>query len=366
MMKRLMSNVLRLVTGAAILGIACSAGEAGQMQRPPSPWQATEGDYTIAAFHFRSGESLPALKIHYSTLGTPRRDGKGHVTNAIMLLHGTGGTGKGFTSAAFGNEVYGPGQPFDISRYFILLPDDIGHGQSSKPSDGLKAAFPKYDYADMVDAEHALAGHLGIEKFELIGGQSMGCMHSFMWGIAYPDAVKRLLPLACTPTAIGGRNRMFRKMIIESIRSDPAYLGGNYTSEPQYGLREAAFVETFSVTTAGSLQRQYPTREAADARVNQMLSSVPRTDANDLIWMFDASRNYNPEPDLGKIKAKLLWINSADDFVNAPDAGLVARMQAKLRPDQYRVIPTGPDTVGHGTTMRPKFWKEWVADFMRD
>ncbi len=365
------SMLLVAVAGAAMLLAAQAPAQQAQVpaqpvQRAPSPWHVTEGDYSIPNFHFRSGETLPSLHIHYSMLGTPKRDADGHITNAIMLLHGTGGTGKGFASAAFGNEVYGPGQAFDITKYFILMPDDIGHGGSSKPSEGMKAAFPKYDYADMVDAEHALADHLGIRTFQLIGGHSMGCMHSFMWGEMYPDAVKRLLPLACTPTAIGGRNRMFRKMIIESIRSDPAYMDGNYTSEPLYGLREAQFVETFSVTSPGSLQRQFPTREDVDAHVDQMVKAVPRTDANDMIWMFDASRDYDPEPDLGKIKARILWINSADDFVNAPDAGEVPRMQAKLRPDQYRMIPTGPETNGHGTTMKSKFWAQWVLAYMRD
>jgi homoserine O-acetyltransferase len=371
-MKGKVSMFLGTVAGVAMALAAQAAAQQApapapeqHMQRPPSPWHTTEGDYSIPNVHFRSGETLPSLRIHYSTLGTPKRDASGHITNAIMLLHGTGGTGKGFASASFGNQVYGPGQVFDITKYFILLPDDIGHGGSSKPSDGMKASFPKYDYADMVDAEHALADHLGIQKFVLIGGHSMGCMHSFMWSEMYPDAVSHILPLACTPTAIAGRNRMFRKMIIESIRSDPAYMDGNYTTEPLYGLREAQFVETFSVTSPGSLQRQYPTREAVDAHVDQMVKSTPRTDANDMIWMFDASRDYNPEPDLGKIKAKILWINSMDDFVNAPDAGEVPRMHAKFRPDQYRMIPTGPETNGHGTTMKPQFWTAWVGDFLK-
>lgn len=371
------SNIRRLLLGLAALGAAGMGASAGAQQaqpapaapspqRPPSPWKTVEADYAVPDFKFHTGETLARLNIHYATLGTPKRDAQGHVTNAIMLLHGTGGSGRGMASAAFGNEVFGPGQVFDITRYFIVMPDAIGHGGSAKPSDGLKARFPKYNYLDMVNAQHALAQHLGIQKFELIGGQSMGCMHSWVWGIAYPDAMKRILPLACTPTAIAGRNRLFRKMLIESIKSDPAYMGGDYTTEPFSGLREANYILSFSTSTAATLQRQFPTREAADAHIDQLLQTAPRQDANDMIYQFDASRDYNPEPDLAKIKAKILWINSDDDFVNDPRAGEVPRMAAKLKPDQFMMIPFGPDTVGHGTTMRPKLWGNRVVEFMRD
>lgn len=351
---------------ALTVATVASWGASAQGQRQESPWKPAQGDVSIQNFSFASGEKLATLKLHYYTLGMPRRDSSGRVINAIMLLHGTGGSGRGFTSAGWGNEVYAPGQPFDITKFFIVAPDDIGHGGSSKPSDGMASDFPKYTYGDMVKAEHALAEQLHLGELELIGGHSMGCMHTFMWGTMYPDAMKRLLPLACTPTAIGGRNRMFRKMLIESIRHDPAYQGGHYKTEPLYGIHEALFIESFSTSSPASLQRAYPAWKDVDEHVDKMFETDPRIDANDLIWMFEASRDYNPEPDLGKIKARLLWINSADDFVNPPDAGLVARMQSMLKPDQYRTIPLGPDTVGHGTTMRPKFWKEWVADMMRE
>jgi homoserine O-acetyltransferase len=339
---------------------------AAQVQRTTTPWQVVEAHISVPNFKFSTGETLPTLKIHYATLGTPKRDAQGNVVNAIMLMHGTGGTGRGMASAGFGSEMYGPGQALDITKYFIVLPDAIGHGGSSKPSDGLKANFPKYNYLDMVNGHRALAKHLGIRQFELIGGQSMGCMHSFVWGTTYPDEMKRMLPLACTPTAIAGRNRMFRKMLIESIRSDPAYFNGNYTTPPVHGLRAANFILTFSTSTAATLQRQFPTREAVDARVDEVIRTAPRQDANDMIWMFDASRDYNPEPHLGKIKAKFLWINSADDWVNPPEAGLIAPIAAKLKPEQFMMIPFGPDTVGHGTTMRPMFWKDRVAQLMHD
>jgi homoserine O-acetyltransferase len=366
-----MKKILKLAltaTGLAAAGTAWAqqAPAPAAQQRPPSPWQVMEADLVVENFRFHTGETLPRLNLHYATLGTPRRDAQGNVVNAIILMHGTGGSGRGMASAAFGNEVYGPGQVFDITKYFIVMPDAIGHGRSSKPSDGLGPRFPKYNYLDMVNGHRELARHLGIRQVELIGGQSMGCMHSFVWGTTYPDEMKRMLPLACTPTEIAGRNRLFRKMLIESIRSDPAYLGGNYTTPPVYGLREANFILSFSTSTAATLQRQYPTREAVDARVDELLRTPPRQDANDMIWMFDASRDYNPEPHLAKIKAKLLWVNSADDWVNPPEAGLVERSAAQLRPDQFMLIPFGPDTVGHGTTMRPRYWKDRVAELMRD
>lgn len=348
------------------LAALAAVGGAAVAQQQPSPWQTVESDYVVNDFRFHTGETLPRLNIHYATLGTPKRDAEGNITNAIMLLHGTGGSGRGMASAGFGNEVYGPGQVFDITRYFIVMPDGLGHGKTSKPSDGLKARFPQYNYLDMVNVQRALADHLRIKKFEMIGGQSMGCMHSWVWATTYPDAMKRILPLACTPTAIAGRNRLFRKMMIESIRSDPAYMDGNYTTPPVYGLREANFILTFSTSTAQTLQRQFPTREAADARIDELLKTAPRQDANDMIWQFNASRDYNPEPGLGKIKAKILWINSQDDFVNDPFAGEVPRMAAKLRPDQFMMIPFGPETIGHSTTMRPKLWGDRVAKFMRD
>lgn len=309
---------------------------------------------------------MAKMKVHYATLGTPKRDAQGHVTNAILLLHGTGGNGRGMASAAFGSKVFGPGQAFDITRYFIVLPDAIGHGGTAKPSDGLKTAFPKYDYLDMVNAQHALAEHLGIQRFELVGGHSMGCVHSFVWATTYPDAMKHLLPLACIPTEIAGRNRLTRKMVIEAIRSDPAYQGGNYTSPPLQGLRAAAFISGYSNTTAAVQQRQFPTRAAADAEVDRMLRAVPDRDANDMIYQYDASRDYNPEPDLGKITAKILWINSADDLVNAVDGGEVARLAAKLKPDQFMLVPTGPQTTGHGTVMNPTLWGDRVAALMRE
>ncbi|MFA6116786.1 MAG: alpha/beta fold hydrolase [Sphingomonas sp.] len=357
-MKTIFPSIAALALAGMTIGAAAQQG-------PPAPMIA-EADYVVPEFRFHTGETLAGMKIHYATLGTPKRDAQGHISNAILLLHGTGGTGRGMASGDFASAVFGPGQVFDTTRYFIVLPDAIGHGRTAKPSDGLKVRFPKYDYRDMVDAQHALAEHLGIQRFELVGGQSMGCMHSWTWATAYPEAMKRVLALACTPTEIAGRNRLTRKMAIESIRNDPAYQGGNYATPPLQGLRAATFILSFSNTTAAVQQRQFPTRAAADAEVDRMLKAVPDRDANDMIYQFDASRDYNPEPDLAKIRAKILWINSADDLVNAADAGEVARMAAKLAPGQFMMIPTGPETVGHGTTMKPKLWGDRVADLMRE
>jgi len=357
---------MKILSAIAIL-LAVAATAVGAADREaPSPWTITEADYVVPAFRFHTGETMKGMKIHYATLGTPRRDAQGHITNAILLLHGTGGTGRGLISAAFGNRVFGPGQVFDIARYYIVLPDAIGHGGTAKPSDGLRTGFPKYDYLDMVNAQHALAEHLGIARFELVGGHSMGCMHSWVWATTYPDAMKRLLPLSCIPTEIAGRNRLTRKMVIEAIRSDPAYQDGNYSSQPLLGLRAAAFISSFSNTTAAVQQRQFPTRAAADAEVDRMLKAVPDRDANDMIYQYDASRDYDPEPDLGKIRAKILWINSADDLVNPVDGGEVSRLAAKLKPDQFMLIPDGPDSIGHGTAMKPELWGDRVMALMRE
>jgi homoserine O-acetyltransferase len=321
-------------------------------------WPTKEGDVLLKDFHFASGETLPELRIHYTTLGTPHRNSAGEIDNAVMVLHGTGGTGQQFLRPQFADELYGPGQPLDITKYWIILPDNIGHGKSSKPSDGLRMKFPKYDYADMIEAQHDLLLKLGIKQMRLIMGTSMGCMHSFMWGEMYPTFARALMPLACEPIEIAGLNRMWRQMIIDGIEADPTWKDGNYTSEPIQALRT---VESILVIAGGAplyLQAQYPTREQATAYVRQTVThGIEGLDANDTIYQFDSSRNYNPWPGLEKITAPLTWVNSADDFINPRNLPLPQQAVKRMKNAQFRLIPESADTHGHGTHTWAKFWK---------
>ncbi len=321
-------------------------------------WPTQEADVLLKDFRFASGETLPELRIHYTTLGQPHRNAVGDIDNAVMVLHGTGGTGQQFLRPQFADELYGPGQPFDIRKYWIILPDNIGHGKSSKPSDGLKMRFPRYDYADMVEAQHAMLQHLGISRMRLIMGTSMGCMHSFMWGEMYPTFARALMPLACEPIEIAGLNRMWRQMLIDTIEADPAWNGGNYTSEPTQGLRTA---ESILVIAGGAplyLQAEYPTREKAVAYVRQTVTNGMKSlDANDMIYQFDSSRNYNPWPGLEKITTPMTWVNSADDFINPRNLPIPQQAVKRMKNAQFRLIPESADTHGHGTHTWAKFWK---------
>src|SRR3954463_884620 len=281
-------------------------------------WAArlTEGEVTLRDFHFRSGETLPALRIHYATLGTPHRDAAGEIDNAVMVLHGTGGSGRLSPAPHFAGELSGPGQPLDIARYYIVLPDGIGHGRSSKPSDGLRMRFPHYDYGDMVEAQRLMLERLGIVRLRLLMGTSMGCMHGFLWAEAHPDFARAIMPLACLPTEIAGRNRMWRRKAAGGIRRDPAWAEGNYAAEPVQGLRTAVSLLQIAGTAPIYLQRSYPTREAADAYiVPRVEADIATRDANDLIYQLEASRSYDPLPGLERIRAPIIWINSADDFI---------------------------------------------------
>ena len=321
-------------------------------------WPTQEADVLLKDFRFASGETLPELRIHYTTLGQPHRNAVGDIDNAVMVLHGTGGTGQQFLRPQFADELYGPGQPLDIRKYWIILPDNIGHGKSSKPSDGLKMRFPRYDYADMVEAQHAMLQHLGISRMRLIMGTSMGCMHSFMWGEMYPTFARALMPLACEPIEIAGLNRMWRQMLIDAIEADPAWNGGNYTSEPTQGLRTA---ESILVIAGGAplyLQAEYPTREKAVAYVRQTVTNGMKSlDANDMIYQFDSSRNYNPWPGLEKITTPMTWVNSADDFINPRNLPIPQKAVKRMKNAQFRLIPESADTHGHGTHTWAKFWK---------
>jgi homoserine O-acetyltransferase/O-succinyltransferase len=324
----------------------------------PKTWPTKEGDVVLKDFRFRSGESLPELRLHYTTLGSPHRNAAGVIDNAVMVLHGTGGTGQQFLRPQFADELYGPGQPLDIRKYWIILPDNIGHGKSSKPSDGLRMKFPKYDYDDMIAAQHAMLERMGVIQLRLIMGTSMGCMHAFVWGETYPSFAKALMPLACEPMEIAGLNRMWRQLAINGIEADPAWNGGNYTSEPMSGLRAAQNLLFVAGSAPLYYQSQYPTRVAASQFAETSVSNALKSlDANDLIYQLDSSRNYNPWPNLEKVIAPVRWINSADDFINPRNFPMPQQAVKRMKNAQFRLIPESTETHGHGTHTWAKFWK---------
>ena len=340
--------------------LALLAALAAQTAAPPAKvWPTRDGDVVLKDFRFRDGESLPQLRIHYTTLGQPHRNAAGQIDNAVMVLHGTGGDGHQFLRPQFADELYGPGQPLDIRRYYIILPDNIGHGKSSKPSDGLRMKFPKYDYADMIEAQYRmLTEGLGIRHMRLIMGTSMGCMHSFMWGEMYPDFSSALMPLACEPIEIAGLNRGWRQLLIDGIEKDPAWNGGNYTKEPEQGLKTAASILVIAGGAPLYLQKTYPTRDAAAAAAEQGVArELADMDANDTIYQFDSSRNYNPWPGLEKITAPMTWVNSADDFINPRNLDVPQKAVKRMKNARFRLIPESAETHGHGTHTWAKFWK---------
>jgi homoserine O-acetyltransferase len=329
-------------------------------------WPVREGVHVIKAFRFRSGETLPELRLHYLTVGTPHRDARGAIDNAVLLLHGTGGDAHSLLNPIFADELFGPGQPLDITRYFLILPDDIGHGSSSKPSDGLHARFPRYDYDDMVESQHRmLVDGLGVGHLRLVLGTSMGCMQSFVWGETFPGFADALVPLACLPTAIAGRNRMMRYMAIRAIRDDPDWRGGDYDRPPRQGLTTANEMLLVLGSSPRLMQKNAPTREAAERYVDDYLArALDRTDANDLMYQLDASRNYDPSGGLEKITAPVLYINSADDFVNPPELGIAERLAARIPHCRFVLLPISDATRGHGTHTAAAVWKAYLADFL--
>jgi homoserine O-acetyltransferase len=329
------------------------------------PMPGVAGDYSIRDFKFASGEVLPELHLHYRTLGQPRKDASGVVRNAVLIMHGTGGTGTQFLTPIFANELFGAGQPLDTTKFYIILRDGIGHGLSSRPSEGLHARFPHYNYDDMVDADHRLLiEKLGVTHLRLVMGTSMGGMQSWVWAERYPDFMDGAVPLASAPVQIAGRNRMIRRMAMDDIRNDPEWKGGEYTTQPR-GLR-AAIQLLYIMGSAPLVQhRQGPTREAADSVIEHYIEDRMRTtDANDFLYQFDSSRDYNPEPLLGKIRVPLLAINSADDFINPPELGIVERLITRVSRGSFLLIPISDATRGHGTHTVAAVWKAPFAKFM--
>ncbi len=329
----------------------------------PAP---TQGDYLIHDFHFHSGELLPELKMHYRILGTPRSDFKGTVTNAVLILHGTTGNGGNFIRPEFAGELFGPGQLLDATRYFLILPDNVGHGQSTRPSDGLHAKFPRYGYRDMIQAQYQmLTDGLKVNHLRLVMGTSMGGMHTWLWGEMHPDFMDALMPLASLPTQISGRNRMWRRIIIDAIRTDPSWHDGDYTSPP-ISMHTVAGMMDFMADNPVQRQQQAPTLERADRLFDSGVSSYMKSlDANNTLYAFEASRDYDPGPDLEKIQAPLLAINSADDLINPPELGILEREIKRVKHGEAIVIPLSDRTRGHGTHTLAAVWKDHLADLLK-
>jgi homoserine O-acetyltransferase len=341
-----------------LLFLAALVAQVAQPQSAQTSWPTREGDVLLKDFRFRSGERLPEVRMHFTTLGTPRRNAAGEIDNAVMVLHGTGGSGQQFLRPQFADELYGPGQPLDVTRYFIILPDNVGHGKSSKPSDGLRMSFPKYDYDDMVEAQRRMLERLGVRQLRLIMGTSMGCMHAFMWGEAHPRFSRALMPLACEPVEIAGLNRMWRQLAINGIKADPAWRNGAYDVQPMQGLRTAQSLLFVAGAAPLYYQVQYPTRVAASTFAeDRVASAMKELDANDTIYQLDASRTYNPWPKLERITAPVMWVNSADDFINPRNLPFPKQALQRMKSARFRMIPETVETRGHGTHTWAKFWK---------
>jgi len=344
-----------------LAGVALQTPQPLAASAPPATattWPTREGDTTLRNFRFRSGETLPEVRMHWTTLGQPHRNSAGQIDNAVMVLHGTGGSGQQFLQPQFADGLYGRGQPLDIRRFFIILPDNLGHGRSSKPSDGMRMRFPKYDYDDMIEAQRRmLVEGLGVTRLRLTMGTSMGCMHIFMWGEKWPDFADALMPLACQPVEIAGLNRMWRQLAIDGIEADPAWRGGDYRTQPMQGLRTAQSLLFVAGAAPLYYQAQYPTRVAAGAFAGERVAgALAKLDANDLIYQLDSSRNYNPWAGLEAIRAPLTWINSADDFINPRNMDYPRIAVRRMKNACFRLIPESVDTRGHGTHTWAKFW----------
>ncbi|HEU4388963.1 MAG TPA: alpha/beta fold hydrolase [Blastocatellia bacterium] len=362
--RTILSRMLILLAGGFLAGNPVSAS-AAQSEQFRLPEDAVSADYVIRDFHFRSGEVLPELRIHYRAIGKPERDEKGVVRNAVLVLHGTGGSGNQFVRSDFAGELIGKGQLLDSSRYYIILPDNIGHGRSSKPSDGLHARFPRYGYLDMIEAQYKLLTEgLKVNHLRLVMGTSMGGMHSWLWGELHPDFMDALMPLASLPTQISGRNRAWRKTIIDAIRKDPDWKNGDYQSQPG-GLRIAN--QMLFLVASNPVQRQIesPTSEAADKQLDSYVAERMKTsDANDVLYAIESSYDYDPGPGLEKIQAPLIAINFEDDLVNPPELGILEREIKRVKRGKAIVVPRSDKTRGHGTHTLAAIWKNYLAELL--
>ncbi|MGE0361915.1 MAG: alpha/beta fold hydrolase [Vicinamibacterales bacterium] len=344
--------------------VALATPQAAAAQAPfPAP---VEADFVARDVTFASSERLAEVHLHYRTVGTPRKDADGVVRNAVLILHGTGGSGAGFLSPSSGGRLFGQGQLLDAERYYIILPDNVGHGGSSKPSDGLRMKFPAYRYTDMVRLQHRLVTEgLGLTHLRLVMGTSMGAMHSWMWGYMFPAFADGLVPLASNPVEIAGRNRMWRKALVDAIVTDPTWKGGDY-SEPPRGMASALGFLLIATSTPRLWQKQWPTAAAVDAWLaDQIATRMKTTDANDTIYHFRASEDYDPSPHLEKITAPLLAINSADDFVNPPELPMMEALIRRVTRGRFVLLPATDETRGHGTHSLPAVWGAHLAAFLQ-
>jgi homoserine O-acetyltransferase len=350
-----------LLVGATLASLVLAAPA-----KRPDP--AREGDVVLRDFRFHTGERLPELRLHYLALGRPARDARGEVTNAVLILHGTGGSGRQFLSPQFADELYGAGAPLDTTRYWIVLPDGIGHGHSSKPSDGLHMRFPAYDYDDMVEAQRRLlADGLGVRHLRLVMGTSMGGMHTFVWGVTHPDMMDALMPLGCQPVAIVGRNRVWRAMAMDAIKSDPDWQGGEYATQPLRALRTAQDLLLIAGSSPIPMQQSLATRDSADHWLaRETARRLPALDANDLLYQLDASRDYDPSPKLGAIRVPLVLVNSGDDFINPPELGIAERELQHVQHSRFVLVPASEKTHGHGTHTWAALWKEHLVALLAE
>jgi homoserine O-acetyltransferase len=329
----------------------------------PAP---TAGTFVVKDFQFKSGEKLAEVKLHYYTLGTPQKDSSGRVRNAVLILHGTGGSGRQFLTPNFGGVVFGPGQLLDATKYFIILPDNVGHGESSKPSDGMHMRFPHYEYDDMIELQYRLLTQgLGVNHLRLVMGTSMGGMHTWLWAEQHPDFMDAAMPLASLPVEIAGRNRMTRRMIMDAIRTSPDWNNGEYKEQP-HGLAAALDILLMMGSAPLRMQKDYPTRTQADKFLEDFIASrMKTTDANDMIYYFDASRNYNPEPQLEKIIAPLTAVNSADDQINPPELKILEKDIQRVKNGTFVLLPITDETRGHGTHTWPAIWGNYLEELLK-
>ena len=356
----------RTYAGLVLFASAALAQQSFHTPTPTPQLSGTGGDFYIKDFKFESGETLPELKLHYVTFGTARKDSSGKVTNAVIINHGTGGAHNQFLGRGFAGVLFGKGQLLDVEKYFIIIPDNIGHGASSKPSNGLRAKFPKYCYHDMVNAQYRLLTEkLGVNHLRLVTGTSMGGMHSWLWAEMYPDYMDAVMPLASLPVEIAGRNRFFRRMVIDPIRNDPAWQNGEYKTQPVQGLTTALYTLIMMGSSPLQMHKQMPTKAAADEAFDRQIKQrLATTDANDMLYQFESSRDYNPEPKLETIKAHLLAINSADDAVNPPELGIMEQQIKRVKLGRFVLLPISDETRGHGTHTIPTIWQKYLGELL--
>ena len=352
-----------MIRPAAVLSFSILLAAAANAAKYPAP---NEDDFIAHNFKFTSGETMPELRLHYRTLGKAVRDAKGVTQNAVVIMHGTTGSGAQFIRPEFAGELFGPGQPLDTTKFFIVLPDDIGHGKSSKPSDGMHAKFPRYGYRDMVEAEYRLLTEgLGVNHARLVMGTSMGGMHTWLWGEIHPEFMDALMPLASLPTQISGRNRAWRRIVIDAIRNDPAWNGGDYKTQPP-ALRTAAEMLWFMSGNPILRQKEGPTLAKTDEVLDKFVNDYVQTaDANDVLYAVDASRDYDPGPNLEKIRVPLVAINSADDLINPPELGILESEIKRVPNGRAVVLPLSEKTRGHGSHTMAALWKDELVDLLK-